>query len=223
MSWAMLVFKDYFIVCATLAFSFLAFQGLRFSLRRIFKNTRHIALLRSAQLLVVASILIPFSFALIPEKHLPKIDLALIRSPLENDSRGRVQKNTKAHSPYVPPTLSKTDEAESPEILNLIRSFQTDAVSKALLGFVLLGIAGTFFKLGRSLLQLRNTLQSGVVYRQLKHVRIFVTDEIAAPFSTLLGFNAYIALPARPANTMHGDSSRIATPQTERHGLGFID
>ena len=72
----------------------------------------------------------------------------------------------------------------------------TEVDRPEVLALFFVGLTMMFARLGKNIATVYQTLAEGVVIRRLGSVAIVVSDTVSAPFSTLIGFRAFVVVPS---------------------------
>lgn len=143
---------------------------------------------RSAQLLMLLSILAPLTLSLAPTRALPDFDVRVLNPLAESIGPSRLT--------FANP--SQTTVVAAPEkAAKRTFVFPLELPVARTLATLLLALAAglMFLRLLRKRRELRSLLGDSAPLRQLGRVSIVVSDTFAVPFSALLDGRAYVALP----------------------------
>lgn len=192
------ILKCYLQINLLLIASYLIYRACRAGMSALQVRTRYLALTRATQVLLVASLVIPIIFSLLPERSLPRIHFEAVR-PLPETS---VRKDRLRHD-RVKAMVPKVEEVVEREgvtvqhLLALLKAGVTGATHPAILVLLLLGCFAMMIRLAVNHLRLRQLIADGIVIRQLGRVVIVVSDSLAVPFSALVGTRAVVVVPSR--------------------------
>jgi hypothetical protein len=206
----LLLFASYFIfrICRTLV-------------SRTNAAVSYQSLTRAAQALLLASLLVPVLFAMVSEKSLSHLTFVAIRPASESASPGQAQKKNIQIHRALPVTAGVPDDDRFTlqAMMKSLSSAMTEFNRPEFLFILLFGFVIMAGRFGKNVAQLRRIISDGIVIRRLGRVIVIVSDSVSAPFSTLIGFNAYAIIPPTILNDIK--DFRIAIRHEFQHHRQF--
>jgi beta-lactamase regulating signal transducer with metallopeptidase domain len=182
----MVVFKYFLLINLILGLSFLLFRGIRVASRILGLSISYLVLNRIAQRLILASIALPILLSQVPKERLPNLGIT-IRAPLmETLSTSPISSHSR--NPEFKPSRS------NPHSFPIKERIEFDFNEMIAILF-LLGCFGLIGRLLVKIIELRRLLNGAILIRKIGQVKIFVSEAIKVPFSTLIGSGASIVLP----------------------------
>ncbi len=209
--------KCYLQINLLLFASYFIFRICRILVSKMNASVSYLSLTRAAQVLMMASLLVPVMFALVPEKSMARLIFNAVRPPSESTTLGIAQKKNSQIHRAIPIATNHADGGIF--TLRTVMKSLTVALSTLnrpeFLAILLLGIFMMVTRLGRNLFQLHKIISEGVVIKRLGRVVVLVSDSVSAPFSTLVGFHAYAIIP--PSMLQNIKDFRIAIRHEFQH------
>lgn len=200
----LLIIKIYLAINILFALTYILLKGMRL-LGEVFQiPISYLNLNKIAQILFLVSLAAPIGLYFIPDKAVPAFNVE-----------------------FQKPVADALDEYKLPDgfnqdktVANRQAPFLPDLASESKINYSRLFVAvlliSSFFaltKLSYQLLQLRKLIQNSFLIRKIGKVSIFVSEDIAIPFSTLIG-GVNILLPLNSANL---NSSRLIIQHELHH------
>jgi hypothetical protein len=146
----------------------------------------YLSLNRMAQALFIAAIIFPIVFSFLPRETLPDVEIK-IRAPLSDMIAPPVP--IKKTSDQLAPTPAKSKRIKNQTAFKF--SGSENYLFVLLLAGFLVMISGFF----RDVLSLNRLLADSILIKSIGRVKIYVSDSIKIPFSTLVGRGANIVVP----------------------------
>jgi beta-lactamase regulating signal transducer with metallopeptidase domain len=174
-----------------------------------------IQLFNMSAILLFTSLIVPIIFSFVPNNNLPVIRFSPTNSTeISLKSIGLKHKNSRFTS-VINKEIQVENNKHSWLNQEFIRSLESNKAGWFILILLLLSILFLFLYKINQLMALKRLILRGIQIRSLGRTRIFVSDEISIPFSTLLGKYAYVVLPTHLFN--NGEHFKIACKHELQH------
>jgi len=202
--------KIYLQMNLILIVSFIFFRLVRAGLAHLAQECAYKTFVRSAQFLLLVSVIAPVGLSFVPLQNLPKFELGNVRSMAESAPTGHVFKAIPLKQSSEMTPLLKARETW--EVTRVIQD-RLLTPSTAVIFFV--GFLTLSFRLWRKASALKALILESTLVRNMGRVSIRITEAIEIPFSTLIGGRAHVVLPFTLLSSVKG--FRIALRHELQH------
>lgn len=208
------ILKGYLCINILLIFSFLIFLLFRrvAVFAKIFPS--HTQLIRVGQAIILLSIAAPIVLQAIPQRHMVKMELRILRPPAEEDGSFDEIKKGQKKKLARDAQFEKNSTSKVSFLDHMMLWFRSE-ISFSLFVVLFIGFLFSFFRFFKNILGLQKLIASTTSIRTLGRVRVVVAESITVPFSVWLWPTSWVVLPNKILE--NGNDFRLAIRHELQH------